>query len=111
MTYPAGAPYSKVQDSLPKMNSLVNEIAKLAAGSDLQTLIGSLYTNASVTSVAQAIGPLLTSLGMGEIKPSHLLNHLATQDEEGNYTPIYPEWKGAVQALINAVEAGDTWKS
>ena len=47
---------------------------------------------------------------MGEIKPSHLLNHLATQDEEGNYTPIYPEWKGAVQALINAVEAGDTWE-
>ncbi len=110
VTYPAGAPYSKVQDSLPKMNSLVNEIAKLAAGSDLQTLIGSLYTNASVTSVAQAIGPLLTSLGMGEIKPSHLLGHMATQDEEGNYTPIYPEWKGAVQALINAVEAGDTWE-
>lgn len=110
VTYPAGAPYSKVQDSLPKMNSLVNEIAKLAAGSDLQTLVSSLYTNASVTSVAQAIGPLLTSLGMGEIKPSHLLNHLATQDEEGNYTPIYPEWKGAVQALINAVEAGDTWE-
>lgn len=110
VTYPAGASYTKVAGALPKMNTLVDNIVGLVAGSDLQTLIGSLYTNATVTTIAQAIGPLLNSLGIGEVYPSNLLNRMATQDEDGNYTAINPEWKGAVQALVNAVAAGNTWE-
>ncbi len=110
VTYPAGASYSKVSGALPKMNTLLNNVVQLAAGSDLKTLISSLYTNATVTTIAQAIGPLLNSLGMGEVYPSNLLNRMATQGEDGNYTAINPEWKGAVQALVNAVAAGNTWE-
>lgn len=109
VTYPSGASYDKVTSSIPKMNTLVQQIVSLVNGSDLQATIQGLYTNASVSAVAQAIGPLLNSLGIGTVNPSHLLNRMATANEDGTYTAINPEWQGAVDALKQAVDAGDVW--
>ena len=109
VTYPSGASYDKVTSSIPKMNTLVQQIVSLIKGGDLQATIQGLYTNANVSAVAQAIGPLLNSLGLSTVNPSHLLNRMATANEDGTYTAINPEWQGAVDALKQAVDAGDVW--
>ena len=109
VTYPSGASYDKVTSSIPKMNTLVQQVVSLIAGNDLQTTISGLYTNANVTAVAQGVASFIESLGMGSVTPAQLRNRMATANEDGTYTALNPEWQGAVDALTKAEAAGNVW--
>lgn len=111
VTYPNGATHDQTAEALPKMDTLVNELVKQLAGSDLKTLITSgLYTNETVATIHKAIGPLLGSLGInGNVNPSGLLPYIATQDEAGNWVANNPQWNGAVAGLAKVAAGTDSW--
>lgn len=99
VTYPAGASYSKVTNSIPKMDTLVAQIVNLAAGSDLQTMISTgLYTNATIESIVKALYPAIGGAGLGpDGSPAYfleVLNKSVVLDENGN-----DAFRGAKAAL------------
>lgn len=99
VTYPAGASYSKVTNSIPKMDTLVAQIVNLAAGSDLQTMISTgLYTNATIESIVKALYPAIGGAGLGpDGSPAYfleVLNKSVVLDANGN-----DAFRGAKAAL------------
>ncbi len=111
VTYPNGASYEQTTEAIPKMDTLVNELVKSLKGSDLKTLItNGLYTNATILSIHKAIGPMLGTLGIdGDVNPSGLLKHIATQDENGKWVSNYPQWNGAVAGLAKVAADTNSW--
>lgn len=111
VTYPNGAAYEQTTEAIPKMDTLVNEVVKAVAGSDLKTLVSDeLYTNETLLSIHKAIGPMLGTLGIdGDVNPSGLLKYIATQDENGNWVSNYPQWNGAVAALARVAADTNSW--
>lgn len=93
VVYPDGVTKERVAETLPELDSLVNQVVSTAAGSDLKGVISSnLYTNAMVGTIAKALFPLLGGLtSLVNKSPADLAKTLKEK-----------EYNGAVAALNNA---------
>ena len=66
VTYPSGAPYDKVTNALPKMDTLIQQVVSLITGKDLKATINGLYTNATLGTIAATLFSLIEGL-VGDI--------------------------------------------
>ncbi len=113
VTYPSGASYDKVTNSLPKMNTLVQQIVSLVKGSDLQATINGMYTNATLGNIAATLFPMIESLTANPIQVAEGIDlqvkaDVSLQAYRDDIADI-TAYNGALAHLDQLIASNQTW--